>query len=72
MTQQKYFARVMDTKAREARMLRGIFYPGLLAGLIAGLFIFGAQQLKLVPLVIEAEKYENAGAPAAAPADRGP
>ncbi len=41
-------------------MFRRIFYPGLLAGLIAGVFVFSAQQLELVPLVFEAETYENA------------
>ncbi|MDA0240383.1 MAG: CbtA family protein, partial [Proteobacteria bacterium] len=41
-------------------MLKQIFYPGLLAGVLAGLFIFGAQQMKLVPLILEAEKYESA------------
>lgn len=46
-------------------MVRQIFYSGLLAGVIAGLFLFGAQQLRLVPLVLEAEVFENA---AAAPA----
>lgn len=40
-------------------MFKRIFYPGLLAGVIAGLFMGSAQQLKLVPLVLEAEKYEN-------------
>ena len=41
-------------------MLKQIFYPGLLAGVVAGLFIFAAQQIKLVPLILEAEKFENA------------
>ena len=41
-------------------MLRGIFYPGLIAGVLAGLFMFLAQQSQLVPLVFEAEKYEDA------------
>lgn len=40
-------------------MLKQIFYPGLLAGVLAGMFIFGAQQMKLVPLIVEAESYEN-------------
>lgn len=41
-------------------MLRQIFYPGLLAGLLAGLFIFAAQQVEIIPLVLEAEIYEDA------------
>jgi cobalt transporter subunit CbtA len=56
-------------------MLRQIFYPGLLAGLIAGVFIFAAQQVEIIPLVFEAETYENAAAdhgraPAATPAEQ--
>ena len=43
-------------------MIRSIFYPGLLAGILAGLFIFGAQQVKLVPMVFEAESYEGQAA----------
>lgn len=41
-------------------MFKQIFYPGLLAGVIAGLFLFSAQQIKLLPLILEAEKFENA------------
>tara|TARA_R110002110_G_scaffold284986_1_gene499120 strand:+ start:98887 stop:99627 length:741 start_codon:yes stop_codon:yes gene_type:complete len=40
-------------------MLRQIFYPGLLAGLIAGVFIFGVQQIELIPLILQAEVYEG-------------
>ena len=43
-------------------MIRSIFYPGLLAGILAGLFIFSAQQVKLVPMVFEAESYEGQAA----------
>lgn len=43
-------------------MIRSIFYPGLLAGILAGLFIFGAQQVKIVPMVFEAESYEGRAA----------
>jgi len=43
-------------------LIRSIFYPGLLAGILAGLFIFGAQQVKLVPMVFEAESYEGRAA----------
>ena len=43
-------------------MIRSIFYPGLLAGILAGLFMFGAQQVKLVPMVVEAESYEGQAA----------
>ena len=43
-------------------MIRSIFYPGLLAGILAGLFIFGAQQVKIVPMVFEAESYEGQAA----------
>jgi cobalt transporter subunit CbtA len=41
-------------------MIGRIFYPGLIAGVIAGLFLFAAQQIQLVPLIVEAEAYESA------------
>jgi cobalt transporter subunit CbtA len=41
-------------------MLGRIFYPGLMAGVIAGLFLFAAQQTELVPMILQAETYENA------------
>ena len=41
-------------------MFRKIFVTALLAGVIAGLFAAGAQRVKLVPLIQQAEIYETA------------
>lgn len=40
----------------------------VVAGLIAGVFMTGAQQLRVVPLILHAEEYENAEKPAGEPA----
>jgi len=45
-------------------MIRRIFVTALLAGLVAGLVVAGAQQLRLVPLIAAAEVYESADAAA--------
>src|SRR5882724_7718388 len=42
-------------------MFRRIFVTALLAGVAAGLFAAGAQRVKLVPLIQQAEFYEAAG-----------
>jgi len=47
--------------APRAPLFRRIFATALLAGLIAGLFAAGAQRVKLVPLIEQAEIYEAAG-----------
>ncbi len=43
-------------------MLRAIISTGLLAGLIAGLFVTFAQLVRVTPLILEAETYEVAAA----------
>lgn len=43
-------------------MFGRIFYPGLAAGIVAGLFMFVAQQTQLVPLILQAETFEHAAA----------
>ncbi|MDE3059551.1 MAG: CbtA family protein [Pseudomonadota bacterium] len=40
--------------------MQRIFLTALLAGIIAGLFVFGVQSVKLTPLILQAEKYEDA------------
>jgi len=42
-------------------MFRRIFVTALMAGVVAGLFAAGAQRIKLIPLIQEAEIYEAAG-----------
>jgi cobalt transporter subunit CbtA len=42
-------------------MFRRIFVTALVAGVVAGLFAAGAQRLKLIPLIQQAEIYEAAG-----------
>ena len=42
--------------------MQKIFLTALVAGLIAGLFVFGVQSFKLTPLILEAEVYEEADA----------
>lgn len=41
-------------------MFGRIFFPGLAAGIIAGLFMFVAQQTQIVPMILEAESFESA------------
>lgn len=41
-------------------MIGRIFLAAIAAGLIAGVFVSGAQMLKVVPLIYTAETYENA------------
>ncbi len=48
-------------------MLTRIVTAGLLAGVLAGLFVSVLQHATTVPLILAAEVYENGGAPAAAP-----
>lgn len=50
-------------------MFRRIFLTALLAGLAAGLIAAGAQRLRIIPLIHEAEIYEAAGAAHAAYGD---
>lgn len=40
----------------------------IVAGLIAGVFMTGAQELRVVPLILHAEEFEGSGEPAAHPA----
>jgi len=47
-------------------MLRRIFLPAILAGFAAGLLLTVLQGLTTVPLILEAETYETAGAAAGA------
>ncbi len=42
--------------------MQKIFITALVAGLIAGVFVFAVQSLKLTPLILEAEVYEEADA----------
>ena len=44
-------------------MARAIVWTALLAGLLAGLALSGAQQLRAVPLILAAETYEDATPP---------
>ncbi|MDE3017160.1 MAG: CbtA family protein [Pseudomonadota bacterium] len=39
-----------------------IFFTALVAGSLAGIFVFAVQSVKLTPLILEAEVYENADA----------
>ncbi len=41
-------------------MIRNLFFAAIAAGLLAGVFATGAQLLKVVPLILEAETYETA------------
>jgi cobalt transporter subunit CbtA len=41
-------------------MFRRIFFAAALAGLVAGLFATSFQWLRVIPLILEAETYENA------------
>ena len=43
-------------------MLTRIMAAGLLAGVVSGLFVSGMQQVTTVPLILQAEAYERAGA----------
>ncbi len=42
-------------------MMIRVLLAAILAGLIAGVFYTGAQAVKVVPIILEAETYENAG-----------
>ncbi len=42
-------------------MIIRIFFAAILAGIVAGIFYTGAQAVKVVPIIIEAEAYENGG-----------
>lgn len=42
--------------------MQKIFLTAVLAGLVAGVFVFGVQTAKLTPLILEAEVYEDADA----------
>jgi len=42
--------------------MQKIFFTALVAGLLAGIFVFAVQTLKLTPLILEAEVYEDADA----------
>ena len=42
-------------------MIGRVILAALLAGIVAGLFYGAIQQVRLTPLILEAEKYENAG-----------
>jgi len=42
-------------------MLTRILLAALLAGVLSGVFVTAAQELRVTPLIIEAETYENAG-----------
>jgi cobalt transporter subunit CbtA len=46
-----------------------IFVVALIGGLIAGVFLTGAQQLAVTPIILEAETYEMAGQDGAAAAE---
>ncbi len=50
-------------------MFRRIVFTAALAGLIAGLFLFSAQSLRVIPIVHEAETYETASAKNPPPAN---
>lgn len=49
-------------------MFGRIFLTALAAGLLSGIFIWGAHSIKITPLILAAEVYENAPAPATADA----
>ena len=42
-------------------MIIRIFFAAILAGIVAGVFYTGAQAVKVVPIIIEAEAYESGG-----------
>lgn len=42
-------------------MIIRIFFAAILAGVVAGVFYTGAQAVKVVPIIIEAEAYESGG-----------
>jgi len=42
-------------------MIIRVLFAAILAGLAAGIFYTGAQAVKVVPIILEAETYENAG-----------
>jgi cobalt transporter subunit CbtA len=42
-------------------MIGRVILAALLAGIVAGVFYGAIQQVRLTPLILEAEKYENAG-----------
>jgi len=46
-------------------MLVRVLLAAILAGVAGGVFATAAQALRVTPIIIEAESYENAGAPAA-------
>lgn len=48
-------------------MLTRMMAAGLLAGVVSGLFVSGMQQVTTVPLILQAEAYERAGAKPATP-----
>ncbi len=50
-------------------MLRTLIFIAAVAGLAAGIFAFAAQEIAQVPLILEAETYENAGSGEAASGD---
>src|SRR5262245_14175651 len=43
-------------------MIGRVLLAALLAGIVAGLFMALIQHVRITPLILEAEKYENAGA----------
>ncbi|MCP4339424.1 MAG: cobalt transporter, partial [Desulfobulbaceae bacterium] len=43
-------------------MLRNLMFIACVTGLVAGIFSFVAQEVSQVPLILEAETYENSGA----------
>ncbi len=49
--------------------LRRVLLAALFAGVLSGVFAAALHQLATVPLILEAEKYEHAAAPAAAHAE---
>lgn len=52
-------------------MFGRIVLTAVLAGLVAGVFLWGAHMVKTTPLILAAEVYENAEAPAGGPQDQG-
>ncbi len=53
-------------------MIIRIFFAAILAGIVAGIFYTGAQAVKVVPIIIEAESYESVGEKAHTPAAEKP
>src|SRR6218665_3497310 len=51
-------------------MIAKTLLAALVAGLIAGVFMTGAQELRVVPLILHAEEFEGGAEPAADPASQ--